>query len=420
MQTPITFLSAEASSNSAKQIKSTPTQPVGNSFKQVLTKEISNKQNTSPATSANKIENNASAKQPQTTVEQTTANNKQIKKEEESDTEAIPKVNDQADNAQLIAFVENLAQLPLKIQPTSSGSADDKIQLEGANQLLQNSEKKDPSLNLASVPTLIANEMASAVPNLKDRAEIKIDKAMISKDTPASLIGDSTDKKAKGLAASLTDQGDKRSAMTYLEKQPDTIQATSDRMKDAQLQTAKLTEDLTSNLTSVTPAAQNFAQQFAITTNQISTSDAPVHLTPHVGTAAWDQAVGQKVVWMVAGGQQTAELTLNPPDLGPLQVIISVNNDQANASFFSAQPEVRDALESALPKLRQMMSDAGVQLSGFSVNSQSSNQGSQFSGERPATRTQNNSNEKSGDSSSPALVSTSRIKTKEGLVDTFV
>ncbi|MDO8651609.1 MAG: flagellar hook-length control protein FliK [Undibacterium sp.] len=420
MQTPITFLSAEASSNSAKQNKSTPTQPVGNSFKQVLTKEISNKQNTSPATSANKIENNASAKQPQAAVEQTTANNKQIKKEEESDTEAIPKVNDQADNAQLIAFVENLAQLPLKIQPTSSGSADDKIQLDGASQLLQNSEKKDPSLNLASVPTLIANEMASAVPNLKDRAEIKIDKALISKDTPASLIGDSTDKKAKGLAASLTDQDDKRSAMTYLEKHPDTIQATSDRMKDAQLQTAKLTEDLTSNLTSVTPAAQNFAQQFAISANQINTSDAPVHLTPHVGTAAWDQAVGQKVVWMVAGGQQTAELTLNPPDLGPLQVIISVNNDQANASFFSAQPEVRDALESALPKLRQMMSDAGVQLSGFSVNSQSSNQGSQFSGERPTTRTQNNSNEKNGDSSSPALVSTSIIKTKEGLVDTFV
>ena len=39
-----------------------------------------------------------------------------------------------------------------------------------------------------------------------------------------------------------------------------------------------------------------------------------------------------------------------------------MTNDQATASFFSAQPEVRHALEAALPKLREMMNDAGIQL----------------------------------------------------------
>ena len=44
---------------------------------------------------------------------------------------------------------------------------------------------------------------------------------------------------------------------------------------------------------------------------------------------------------MTAGALQTASLTLNPPNLGPLQVVLNVTHDQATASFFAAQPEVR-------------------------------------------------------------------------------
>jgi flagellar hook-length control protein FliK len=91
-------------------------------------------------------------------------------------------------------------------------------------------------------------------------------------------------------------------------------------------------------------------------------------LTPSVGTTAWGQALGEKVVWMAAGAQQTASLTLNPPNLGPLQIVLHVSNDQATASFFSAQPEVRQALESAFPRLREMMNDAGIQLGEATVS----------------------------------------------------
>ncbi|MFD2272963.1 flagellar hook-length control protein FliK [Undibacterium arcticum] len=66
-------------------------------------------------------------------------------------------------------------------------------------------------------------------------------------------------------------------------------------------------------------------------------------------------------------------MTLNPPDLGPLQVVLHVTNEQTNATFIAAQPEVRQAIEAALPKLRDMMSDAGIQLGQTSVNAGSSN-----------------------------------------------
>ncbi len=173
----------------------------------------------------------------------------------------------------------------------------------------------------------------------------------------------------------------------------------------------------------IAPSAQNFAQQIAVSTGQINSSSEIEHLNSRVGTPAWNQSVGQKIVWMVAGGEQTAELTLNPPDLGPMQIVLSVNNDQANATFISAHPDVRDALESAMPKLRQMMNDAGVQLSGFSVKSESSNPGAQFAGDRSSSRSKNNETETVTGTGTGAVSSTAtntnQRSTANGIVDTF-
>jgi flagellar hook-length control protein FliK len=102
-------------------------------------------------------------------------------------------------------------------------------------------------------------------------------------------------------------------------------------------------------------------------------------LSSRVGTQAWDQQLGQKIVFMAAGGEQSATMELNPPDLGPLQVVLSVNKDQATAAFTSATPEVRQALEAALPKLREMMSDAGIQLGSATVSAGMSDQNNGFS-----------------------------------------
>ena len=172
--------------------------------------------------------------------------------------------------------------------------------------------------------------------------------------------------------------------------------------------------------TESTPSAQNFSQQIAVNSAQINAASEGAYLAPRVGTPAWNQSVGQKIIWMVAGGEQTAELTLNPPDLGPMQVVLSVNNDQANATFISAHPDVRDALESAMPKLRQMMSDAGVQLTGFSVKSDSSNPGAQFTGERSSSQTKNNAaSTVNGTNTISATTSSINRPTGNGIVDTF-
>jgi flagellar hook-length control protein FliK len=88
-----------------------------------------------------------------------------------------------------------------------------------------------------------------------------------------------------------------------------------------------------------------------------------------LGASGWDDALGQKVLWMVSNQEQVAELSLNPPDLGPLQVTLSLSNDQATATFVSQHADVRQALEAALPRLKEMMAESGINLGGATVSS---------------------------------------------------
>jgi len=144
-------------------------------------------------------------------------------------------------------------------------------------------------------------------------------------------------------------------------------------------------------------------------------------ITQPFGSNGWDKALGQKVLWMVGESIHSAELSLNPPDLGPLQVVLKISHEHASASFTCAQPEVREALESSLPKLRQMMSDAGIQLSGFSVNTQSSGQGQQSGSYHPASHQGGNArSDVVSNDITPVLTTQARVFTsKIGEVDTF-
>jgi len=86
-----------------------------------------------------------------------------------------------------------------------------------------------------------------------------------------------------------------------------------------------------------------------------------------VGSQGWDNQISQRIVYMI-GKEQAATLTLNPPDLGPVQIVLNVSNDQATVAFSADQLEVRQALENALPRLREMMSESGIALNNATVD----------------------------------------------------
>ena len=144
-----------------------------------------------------------------------------------------------------------------------------------------------------------------------------------------------------------------------------------------------------------------------------------------VGTQAWDNQVSQRIVYMV-GKEQAATLTLNPPDLGPVQIVLNVSNDQATVAFSSDQLEVRQALENAMPRLREMMSESGIALGNATVDAGVPDQRQQQDNERRAQGGQNGANglAGTGQDAEPALNEVApRTRTvalgDRGMVDLF-
>jgi len=88
---------------------------------------------------------------------------------------------------------------------------------------------------------------------------------------------------------------------------------------------------------------------------------APV-IDVNVNRPDWQPSLGQRLVWMVSHGQQRAELKLDPPQLGRVDVQIVMQGDRAQLVFAAETSVSRELLEQSLPRLREMMADAGVEL----------------------------------------------------------
>jgi len=102
-----------------------------------------------------------------------------------------------------------------------------------------------------------------------------------------------------------------------------------------------------------TPATAGGASPAAV----VSTDSAlPLH---HPRFA---EAFSQQVVVMARDGIQHARITVNPPELGPLEMRITIRNDEATVHFAAQHVAVRDALEQAMPRLREQFEQAGLQL----------------------------------------------------------
>ncbi|HJW81586.1 MAG TPA: flagellar hook-length control protein FliK [Acidiferrobacterales bacterium] len=121
-----------------------------------------------------------------------------------------------------------------------------------------------------------------------------------------------------------------------------------------------------------TPVAGGFTN--ALASAPAGTPVPGASITVPFGQAGWGQAFGNQVVWVVNQGAPAAELHLSPPDLGPLSVRISMDQDQASISFSSAHAMVREAVEAALPRLRDMLGAQGITLADVNVSQHGSSQ----------------------------------------------
>ena len=89
-----------------------------------------------------------------------------------------------------------------------------------------------------------------------------------------------------------------------------------------------------------------------------------------VRSQAFPAELADKVVWLAGRQSQVAELSLNPPHMGTLEVRLSISGSEAGAQFYSPHPVVREAMEAAMPRLRELMAQAGISLGDTQVRDQ--------------------------------------------------
>lgn len=99
-----------------------------------------------------------------------------------------------------------------------------------------------------------------------------------------------------------------------------------------------------------------------------------VHVDHSLGSPEWQREFGSQVSVLVSRREPQAEIRLNPPQLGPVEVRIGLQGDQVSLAFTAPHPDTRAAIENALPQLREMFAGNGLALGNASVNAESSQQ----------------------------------------------
>lgn len=90
--------------------------------------------------------------------------------------------------------------------------------------------------------------------------------------------------------------------------------------------------------------------------------------TPLSPDKAWGEALAGQVSGLIQMKAEGATIKLNPAHLGPIEVALKLNQDQAQISFVTATPQARDALEQNLSRLTSMLAQSGVQLTDAQVS----------------------------------------------------
>lgn len=166
-----------------------------------------------------------------------------------------------------------------------------------------------------------------------------------------------------------------------------------------------------------TLAAQAAAQQAQ---SRHESAPAAPQISVPLQDSRWAQDFSDKVVWLAKNDQQTAQININPPQLGPMHITLNLSGDQASALFVSPHAEVRQAIEDAMPQLREMLAGAGINLGQANVGAQLPQQNSgtpqQFS---DSPRFGSDNAILHGDSGHGTMTLPQPVRSGRGMVDLF-
>ncbi len=126
-------------------------------------------------------------------------------------------------------------------------------------------------------------------------------------------------------------------------------------------------------------------------------TDKTITLAPmqkHFVQPEWKTEFSERIYWVAKQDVQSAQLHLNPKHLGPVSITLEQGTDnQTSINFQTQHAVVRDAIEAALPKLRELFHAQQLNLADVNVSQQHSEHSSQQQDQQEKSNQQNNQNQ---------------------------
>ena len=123
--------------------------------------------------------------------------------------------------------------------------------------------------------------------------------------------------------------------------------------------------------------SQAIAQQNSVSARPVLVPGQPLAMQ----SGGWSEAVVDKVMWLSSQNLKSAEIQLDPAELGRLEVRVDISKDQTQVTFASPNAGVRDTLEGQMQRLRDLFTQQGMNLLDVNVSDQSLSRGWQGQGQ---------------------------------------
>lgn len=146
----------------------------------------------------------------------------------------------------------------------------------------------------------------------------------------------------------------------------------------------------------------------------------PIHqaeLASRPQDASFAGELAAQVDVMVQGDLQSAELRLNPVDLGPIRIELRLDGNTADVSFTAAHDQTREGISQSLEHLRDMLASQGLQLGQANVGARHAGQDQADHPSQPARAPRSSSG--SGISAVEAAPAASRPRALRGMLDLY-
>jgi hypothetical protein len=210
-----------------------------------------------------------------------------------------------------------------------------------------------------------------AVSGQSDDARVDVDGKAVTTETDAPATGSRPTGKGASAADLKADADLKDKAAQGKAQLADAASASQFAgVLAEQRTTEKTTQPLISVVAGAKEAAAAAASALAPAPSAGTEAAAPVAVAIATPVSAPDfaQELGLRLSVLAKDGVQTAELHLNPADMGPVSVQIVMDGTQARVDFGADMAATRQAIEAGLPELASALRDAGFTLAGGGVS----------------------------------------------------